>query len=182
MRAELTDDYWYIIYNTIKGDEKLVEHFHFCSPAGFVECANHTADSIYHRTIGDVSFYAFFQEGLELPQVFDDNNQRVITFGHKNKKTSSNNPPKLEGSLIGYACFDMGGDRLFSFGMRIESRKSGMFPVFISELLKFGNKDATICVTENNGREIEALSKAGYKRLNHDRSNCELTMGALVTA
>ncbi len=178
MRAELTDDYWYIVYNTIKGDEKLVEKFHFCSPAGFSECATHTADSIYHRTIGDVSFYALFQEGLELPNVFDDNNQRLITFGHKNKKDS----PKLEGSLIGYGCFDMGGGRLFSFGMRIESRKSGIFPLFIAELLKFGNKDAKICITENNSRDIEALSRIGSKRLNYDRSNCELMMSVLDIA
>jgi hypothetical protein len=65
--------------------------------------------------------------------------------------------------------------------MRIESRKSGMFPIFISELLKFGSKDLTVCVTENNIRDIEALSKIGCKRLSYDRSNCELTMGVLST-
>jgi hypothetical protein len=81
MIAEPTDDYWWIVYNTFFDDTTLVARNHYCSPAGYNECTNHTVRDILERTKGVARFYAITEGGLLGYACLDDKRRRVFSFG-----------------------------------------------------------------------------------------------------
>lgn len=158
MRVEQTDDYWYIIYNTFKGDAKLIEDLHFTSPSGLLICTNHTHKDIMERTMGEVLFFAVLEDNIPVMET----KKGIELYNVKN------------GGLIGFACFDKGGDRLFSFGVRKEHRRQGIIPLFLMELRKFAKEgNLTLLVTENNERDLAVLREMGMIEHGSDYTNSE---------
>lgn len=162
MRAELTDDYWHIVYNTYKEDRKLIGDFHFCSPSTTKQCANYTVGEIFGRMGEDAIFFAILENGKDVKKtvVFDETSVDLYDFAN--------------GGLIGFAAFDTDMGRLFSYGIKIEHRRNGIFPLFMKELRKLANKEELIItLTENNERDMIAFRKMGIMQIGMDYENSE---------
>lgn len=81
MTFELTDDLFYIVTHTYKGDVKLRDFQHFCAPGKAKECVSHTVLEILEETVGEVEFYAIMDEGLKGFVCYDMDGSRLFNFG-----------------------------------------------------------------------------------------------------
>jgi hypothetical protein len=80
VELQLTDDIYYIVYNTYRGDRSMYEDNHFCHPSGVEECSLHTTKEIFDSP-SDTEFYAVIDGGLVGFVAYHSKRKRVISFG-----------------------------------------------------------------------------------------------------
>lgn len=143
--SEETDDYKWIIEETTKGDSVLVKKNHFCSPAGYSVCTDHTFSEIFSRTLGDIEFHAVF----------------------------SGKSRHAEG-LVGYICLDAGLSRVFCFGIRHEFRKTEVMDEFICLMRNLAGEKGEVLIGSYNFRDIKMAEHFGFKKKGYDFMNEEI--------